>query len=65
MRIRNAHLIQTIMKSFLISYEDAQGNELWSSITEQFDIDDAIKYANLILANSNVNDVESFNISEL
>ena len=52
------------MKTFKISFQDNQCNELWMSITDQFNFDDAKKYANLILANSNVNDVESFEIYE-
>lgn len=53
------------MKTFKILFNDINGNELWISITEQFNLDDATNYANLILANSNVNDVESFEIYEL
>lgn len=52
------------MKTFKISFQDAQGNELWMSITEKYNLDDATKYANLILATSMVNDVESFEIYE-
>lgn len=54
----------TQMKTFKISFQDAQGNELWMSITEKHDLDDATKYANLILATSMVNDVQSFEIYE-
>jgi hypothetical protein len=52
------------MKTFKITYQDAQGNELWMSITEKHDLVEATKYAHLILATSNVNDVESFEITE-
>jgi hypothetical protein len=57
-------LKKNAMKTFKISFQDAQGNELWMSITEKHNIDEATKYANLILATSMVNDVESFEIYE-
>jgi len=53
------------MRTFKIIYLDREQNELWQSITDQHDIDDAVKYANLILANSMNNDVFNFEIYEL
>lgn len=52
------------MKTFKISFQDINGNELWMSVTEQFTIEDANRYANLIMATSNVNDLAQFEISE-
>ncbi len=53
------------MKTFKTVYLDRDDNELWSSITEQDSMNEAIKYANLILANSMQNDVSKFEIYEL
>lgn len=53
------------MKTFKISFQDINGNELWMSVTEQFTIEDANRYANLIMATSNVNDLSQYQISEL
>ena len=32
-------------KQFMIIYQDSEGNELWSSVTEKYTIEDADKYA--------------------
>ena len=57
-------LKQFIMKTFKISFQDISGNELWMSITEQFTIEDAHKYAQIIYATSMVNDLAQYEISE-
>jgi hypothetical protein len=53
------------MKTFKIYFQDINSNELWMSVTEQFTIEDATRYANLIMATSNHNDVYQFEISEI
>ncbi len=55
---------QNNMKTFKISFQDIDGNELWMSITEQVTIEDAHKYAQLIYATSMVNDLAQYEISE-
>lgn len=52
------------MKTFKISFQDISGNELWMSITEQFTIADAHKYAQIVYATSMVNDLAQYEISE-
>jgi hypothetical protein len=53
------------MTKFKISFQDIDGNELWTSITEQLTMFDAYEYANLICANSMVNDLASYEITKL
>lgn len=53
------------MKTFKVIYLDRKENELWTSITEQDSMHQAIQYANLILANSMNNDVFTFDIYEI
>lgn len=52
------------MKTFKISFQDIDGNELWMSITEKNNLEDAHKYAQLIYATSMVNDLAQYEISE-
>lgn len=52
------------MKTFKISFQDIDGNELWMSVTDQFTTEDAHKYAQLIFATSNVNDLAQYQISK-
>lgn len=52
------------MKTFKISFQDISGNELWMSITEQFTIEDAHKYAQVICSTSMVNDLAQYEILE-
>ena len=52
-------------KQFMIIYQDSEGNELWSSVTEKYTIEDANKYAKLIIANTSHNDLSHYKIIEL
>ena len=65
MRIRNAQLKKNAMKTFKIEFLDKDGNELWTSLTEQDDLEDCRLYAELLFANSNVNDLCNYLITEL
>lgn len=53
------------MKTFKIEFQDNEGNELWTAITEQYDLEDCRLYAELLFANSNVNDLSNYLITEL
>lgn len=53
------------MKTFRIEFLDKDGNELWTSLTEQYDLEDCRLYAELLFANSNVNDLYTFRIYEI
>lgn len=53
------------MKTFKIEFLDKDGNELWTSLTEQYDLEDCRIYAELLFANSNVNDLFNYLITEL
>lgn len=53
------------MKTFKIEFLDKDGNELWTSLTEQYDLQDCQFYAELLFANSNVNDLCNYLITEL
>lgn len=52
------------MKTFKISFQDINDNELWVSICYKNDMDDATNYANLILKTSKWNDAVKFEITE-
>lgn len=52
-------------KQFMIIYQDSEGNELWSSVTEDYTIEDADNYAKIICAVSMVNDLSGYKIIEL
>ncbi len=53
------------MKTFKIEFLDKDGNELWTSLTEQVNLEDCRLYAELLFANSNVNDLSNYLITEL
>jgi hypothetical protein len=52
------------MTEFKISFQDINGNELWMSIVEEFNIDDAHEYAKIVLSVSMVNDLAQYEITE-
>jgi len=52
------------MKTFIIYFQDIDDNELWMSICDRHDINEATEYANLILATTKWNDAVKFNITE-
>lgn len=52
------------MKTFKISFQDINNNELWVSICYKYDISDATNYANLILKTTKWNDAVKFEITE-
>ena len=54
-----------IMKTFKIEFLDKDGNELWTSLTEQYNLEECRLYAELLFANSNVNDLCNYLITEL
>lgn len=53
------------MKTFKIEFLDKDGNELWTSLTEQYNLEYCQLYAELLFANSNVNDLSNYLITEL
>jgi len=53
------------MKTFKINFLDSNKNVLFDNIYTFFDLNDAIDYAEKIAANSNVNDLVTFEIFEL
>ena len=63
--IRRKTLKKMIMKTFKIEFLDKDGNELWTSLTEQYNLEDCQLYAKLLFANSNVNDLCNYLITEL
>lgn len=52
------------METFKISFQDINDNELWMSICDRHDINEAEEYAELILATTKWNDAVKFNITE-
>lgn len=65
MRIRNAHFNQNKMKTFRIEFQDNDNNELFTKVDEFVNIESAEIYAQLYIATSNINDLSTYQITEL
>lgn len=53
------------MTTFRIEFQDADENELFTKVDEFVNIESAKMYAELFIANSNINDLSTYQISEL
>lgn len=53
------------MKDFRIEYQDKDKNELFLSIVTAVDLEDATDYANKLMAETKLNDLYAFVITEL
>lgn len=53
------------MKDFRIEYQDKDQNELFIGIVTAFDLQDATDYANKLMAETKLNDLYTFVITEL
>jgi hypothetical protein len=53
------------MKDFRIEYQDKDKNELFLSIVTAVDLQDATDYANKLFAETKLNDLYTFVITEL
>ena len=54
-----------ITKDFRIEYQDKDKNELFLSIVTAVDLEDATDYANKLMAETKLNDLYTFVITEL
>jgi hypothetical protein len=53
------------MKDFKIEYQDKDQNELFISIVTAIDLEDATDFANKLMAETKINDLYTFVITEL
>ena len=53
------------MKDYRIEYQDKNQNELFVSIVNAVDLEDATDYANKVMAETKLNDLYTFIITEL
>lgn len=53
------------MKTFRIEFQDNDGNELFTKMDEFVNIESAELYAQLYIATSNINDLVTYQITEL
>jgi hypothetical protein len=53
------------MKDFKIEYQDKDQNELFLSIVTAIDLEDATDFANKLMAETKINDLYTFVITEL
>lgn len=53
------------MKTFKIEFQDNDQNELFTKVDEFVNIESADIYAQLYIATSNINDLSTFQITEL
>ena len=69
MRLSNAHFLTTKnknkMKKFRIEFQDKDQNELFTKVDEFVNIESAELFAELYIAFSNINDLSTFQITEL
>ena len=52
-------------KDFRIEFQDKDKNELWTNILTAVDLEDATDYANKLMAETKLNDLYTFVITEL
>jgi hypothetical protein len=68
-RLDNAHLLnnqkQNKMKKFRIEFQDNDQNELFVKVDEFVNIESAEVFAELYIATSNINDLSTYQITEL
>ena len=69
MRLDNAHFLttkkQNKMKTFRIEFQDKDQNELFVKVDEFVNIESAEVFAELYIATSNINDLSTYQITEL
>ena len=69
MRLDNAHFLttkkQNKMKKFKIEFQDNDQNELFTKVDEFVNLESAQIYAQLYIATSNINDLSTYQITEL
>lgn len=68
MRLDNAHFLTlkiNAMKTFKIEFQDNDQNELFTKVDEFVNIESAEVFAELYIATSNINDLSTFQITEL
>jgi hypothetical protein len=53
------------MKTFRIEFQDNENNELFTKVDEFVNIESAEIYAQLYIATSNINDLSTYQITEL
>ena len=53
------------MKTFIIEFQDKDQNELFVKVDEFVNIESAEVFAELYIATSNINDLSTFQITEL
>lgn len=53
------------MRTFKITFQDENDNELWTSVCDRHDVDEATRYAHLILATTNWNDAVKFEVTDM
>ena len=69
MRLDNAHFLttknKTKMKTFKIEFQDNDQNELFTKVDEFVNLESAEVYAQLYIATSNINELSTYQITEL
>lgn len=53
------------MKTFRIEFQDNDNNELFTKVDEFVNLESAQAYAELFIATSNINDLSTYQISEI